>query len=134
MSIINIPDSTVDLLLRSAVKRFNKLVDLRTMPDIEEIEDEHRTINIRIIDRKDGNVPGLTFANSKLIEIGEVRSPNIELSMTKQVFLAICFRKVTSQQAIYYGQADVQGEHWVRDLKILNPIFNVLSGVLEDIV
>lgn len=132
---MNIKDKAIKLIIQKGIKTINENMDLTEVWNNS--QGEGRTLNFEIIDSQN-LVSGFSMCpyNGTIVlkEVGFIKNPTVTLRTTKDTFLSLCLQRITLEEALLYGDADLDGENWLRDYKIFQPLFVGFEEVLNDVV
>lgn len=132
---MSVKERAIQMLIRKGIDSINKNVDLSYI--VDNVSGEARSINFEIIDSQNittGFALGYDKGKPIMKEIGYNNRPTVTLQVTKDTFLALCLQKITLEEAILYGDANLVGNNWLRDFRLFQPIFRGFKKVLEDVV
>jgi len=87
---------------------------------VEEMKGEDRTILLII---KGFDIKGFGIEHCVLAEYGDIKNPTVTVTVSEDIFLQMVRGKLTLRESFFYGDCDISGDNWLRELIIFDKLF-----------
>jgi hypothetical protein len=130
--LIKIKRRLITKIFTRGIGVINNRINLKEFKD-EYFPDEDRTASINI-DGMEDLPTGFVIEKNNLRAIDKLKDePTVIFRMDEDTFIEIALQEKTFLQAFFYGNLDVEGENYMRDLRIFEEMFKAYGHVLGEI-
>lgn len=117
--------------LDKALDKINKTVDTKSIKETKAFGEE-RTILLKILGFSSDGIMFVLTDNGVIRTAPEYNEPTCIITLSEDTFIEVARGNATFYDAICAYDADIEGEHIIRDFKVLSEIFGEFNHILKE--
>jgi putative sterol carrier protein len=118
----------IGYLITKGIERINQKPDvIKAIRD--EMKGEDRTMSLVI---KGFDVKGFGIEHGIVAEYDEIQNPTVVVTVSEDIFIQLVRGKITLRESFFYGDCDISGENWLRELVIFDKLFTEFRSLAEE--